>query len=95
MANLCTDENFIQAVIGGCGKAKFREFMTLMISTLERKKLKESEEYILNTVSCATNLLFYDVPSSKEDDDMLNQTLRIKIFKTIKLYVLETTNEEL
>lgn len=66
--------------------------MYKMIYSLERKKVNKSEEFILNSVSCATNLLFYDTPSK---DDMFNDELRIKIFKAVKLYVLETSNEEL
>jgi hypothetical protein len=37
--------------------------MEKMISALERKKLAQSEEFILNAVSCATNLLFFDTPN--------------------------------
>jgi hypothetical protein len=46
----------------------------------------------LNSVSCATNLLFYDTPSKEV---MFDEELRVKIFKAVKLYVLETQNEEL
>jgi hypothetical protein len=64
-----------------------------MISTLERKKIAKSEEFILNAVSCATNLLFYD--ASSNDTHLFNTSLRIRIFNATKMYVLETSNEEL
>ena len=66
--------------------------MSKMISALERKKITKSEEFILNTVSCATNLLFYDTPSK---EGLFDNDLRIRIFKAVKLHVLETSNEEL
>jgi hypothetical protein len=64
-----------------------------MIATLERKKIAKSEEFILNAVSCATNLLFYD--ASSNDNHLFNTSLRIRIFNATKMYVLETSNEEL
>jgi hypothetical protein len=68
--------------------------MGWLASALQRKKIGRSEEFILNSVSCATNLLFYDTPSSSRGD-MFPGELRVRIFKAVKLYVLETTNEEL
>ena len=43
------------------------DFLNLMISSIERKTLEKSEEFILNAVSCATNLLFYDSPRREGD----------------------------
>jgi hypothetical protein len=40
--------------------------MTKMVAAIRRKKIAKSEEFILNAVSCATNLLFYDIPNEKE-----------------------------
>ena len=40
--------------------------MGKMIAALRRKKIQKSEEFILNAVSCATNLLFYDSPNEKD-----------------------------
>ena len=64
-----------------------------MITTLERKKVVKSEEYILNVVSCATNLLFSDIPT--KEDSIFDYKLRIRIFNAVKMFVLEISNEEL
>lgn len=65
-----------------------------MVGAMERKKLQRSEEFILNAVSCATNLLFYDTPSQGQTE-IFDNAIRVRIFKAIKLYTLETSNEEL
>ena len=67
VANICTDEQYVVAVMEGCGKDILSEFMSKMIGALERKKIQKSEEFILNAISCATNMLFYDTPSGKGD----------------------------
>ena len=66
--------------------------MNRLIGALDRKKVTKSEEFVLNAVSCATNLLFYDAPGKT---DMFETKIRIRIFKSVRMYVLETTNEEL
>ena len=75
------------------------DYLSLMISAIERKTLEKSEEFILNAVSCATNLLFYDAPRREGDPqssgEIFGEDLRIRIFKAVKMYVLETSNEEL
>ena len=63
VANICTDEQYVDAVMIGCGKDLLNDFMARMIAALERKRIQTSEEFILNAVSCATNMLFYDTPS--------------------------------
>ena len=68
VANICTDEQYVQTVLSGCGRELIKEYMTKMIATLERKKIQKSEEFILNAVSCATNLLFYDFSSPTEGE---------------------------
>lgn len=93
IANICTDEQYFQTVMDSCGKELIQEYMTHMISTLERKKIAKSEEFILNAVSCATNLLFYDASSS--ETHLFNTSVRLRIFNATKMYVLETSNEEL
>ena len=92
VANICTDEQYIEAVIEGCGKELLGQFMVKMISALERKKIPSSEEFILNAVSCATNMLFFDSPAST---DLFPDALRVRIFRAVKLFTVETSNEEL
>jgi hypothetical protein len=83
----------MQTVLSSCGKDLIRDYMTQMILAVERKKIAKSEEFILNAVSCATNLLFYD--ASSNEGELFTQALRLRIFNATKLYILETSNEEL
>lgn len=43
-------------------KDKFSLFFDQVIAAVERRSIETSEEFILNAISCITNLLFYDVP---------------------------------
>lgn len=62
-----------------------------MISAIERKNIQQSEEFLLNAISCTTNLLFYDTPNKP----LFSIDLRTRIFHSIKGYLLETQNEEI
>lgn len=93
IANICTDEQYMQTVLSSCGKDLIRDYMTHMIAAVERKKIAKSEEFILNAVSCSTNLLFYD--TSSNESELFNNALRLRIFNATKMYILETSNEEL
>lgn len=94
VANICTDEQYIHTIVGDKeGKELINQYMTKMIAALKRKKIAKSEEFILNAVSCATNLLFYDTPNDKEQ--IFTAPLRMQIFTACHPYILETSNEEL
>ena len=92
---MSTDE---QCLKGGKGENQtLQEFLDKMTSSLERKKLTNqpdsiTDEFIINAVSCATNLLFFDSPGTKE---VFDNKLRLRIFKAVRLFILETSNEEL
>ena len=58
---------------------------------IEKRTLDKHEEFILNSISCITNILFYDVPSR----EILTNEIRISIFHSIHLYILATENEEI
>lgn len=60
------------------GKEVLNQFMSKIVAALKRKKISKSEEFILNAVSCATNLLFYDTPNEK--DQIFSPSLRLNIF---------------
>ncbi len=67
VANICTDEQYIHAILGEKqGKELLAQYMAKMVAAIRRKKIAKSEEFILNAVSCATNLLFYDTPNEKD-----------------------------
>jgi len=61
------------------------------MSAINRRKVAQNEEFILNAISCTTNMLFYDTQAT----DILNTKIRIEIFKTMKPHLLATVNEEI
>ena len=61
------------------------------MKSIDKRTLDTSEEFILNAISCITNILFYDLPQK----ELLDNTMRIEIFNSIKLYILATQNEEI
>ena len=79
VANICTDEQYVHTLIKAKdGKEILNRYMGKMVAALKRKKIAKSEEFILNAVSCATNLLFYDTPNEK--DQIFSHPLRLNIF---------------
>lgn len=67
IANISTDEQYVQTIVSEPqGKDLLNQYMSKMVAAIKRKKIAKSEEFILNAVSSATNLLFYDNPNEKE-----------------------------
>jgi hypothetical protein len=62
-----------------------------LVKAIDKRTIDNNEEFILNAISCITNVLFYDVPNR----ELLNDEIRIAIFNSIKLYILATQNEEI
>ena len=62
-----------------------------LVSAIDKRTIDKHEEFILNAISCITNILFYDVPTKQ----ILDNEIRIAIFNSIKLYILATQNEEI
>jgi hypothetical protein len=90
MANLSTEEEYAQPMLKG-DEAKVQEFIVALVKAIDKRTIDANEEFILNAISCITNVLFYDVPSR----ELLNDEIRIAIFNSIKLYILATQNEEI
>lgn len=61
-ANVLTDKEF------GSGldkkQAEVSKFLESLLISFKRKNLERNEDCLLNGISCITNLLFYDTPSS-------------------------------
>ena len=66
-------------------------FIRSLVKAIDKRTIDINEEFILNAISCITNILFYDIPSA----ELLNNDIRIAIFHSIKLYILATQNEEI
>lgn len=63
-----------------------QDFIYALVKAIDKRTIDKNEEFILNAISCITNLLFYDVPQR----ELLNNDIRIAIFNSIKLYILAT-----
>lgn len=90
MANLSTEEEYAQSMLKA-DQANVQQFIMTLVKAIDKRTIDTNEEFILNAISCITNVLFYDVPSK----ELLNDEIRIAIFNSIKLYILATQNEEI
>ena len=61
------------------------------MSAIQRRSVEKSEEFILNAISCTTNMLFYDTSATH----LLSNQMRLLIFDTLKPHLLSTQNEEI
>ena len=90
LANLCTDERFtLKHLLSN--QQLLNQMVDKIADSIKRKTLGQSEEFIFNAISCATNLLFYDTPQAQ----LFTNCLREKLFDTFKNFMLVTNNEEL
>lgn len=88
LANLSTEEEY---ALNQFKKNEIQEFILNLVVAIDKRTLDKHEEFILNAISCITNILFYDVPSR----EILTNDIRISIYNSIKLYILATQNEEI
>lgn len=61
-------------------------FIMSLVKAIDKRTINKNEEFILNAISCITNILFYDIPQQ----ELLNDDIRTAIFNSIKLYILAT-----
>lgn len=90
LANLSTEEQYAHAQLVS-KKEQIQLFISNLVKAIDKRTIDKNEEFILNAISCITNILFYDVPSA----ELLNNEIRAAIFQSIKLYILATQNEEI
>ena len=87
IANLSTDEQHaardLQAI---SNTSLIGDFFGNLTRAISARQLAKSEEFILNAISCTTNILFYDTASA---DLLANQT-RVQLFETLKQFMLAT-----
>ena len=58
-------------------KSKVLEtFFTQLMAAVSRRSLEKNEEFILNAISCTTNILFYDTAQI----NLVSEEARIQIF---------------
>jgi hypothetical protein len=56
------------------------------MAAVASRSLEKHEEFILNAISCTTNILFYDNPSVS----IITDKTRIQLFQTLKQFLLAT-----
>ena len=83
LANLSTEEYFAQSGLLGI-QPLVQQFILELVKAIDKRTIETSEEFILNAISCITNLLFYDRP----EQELLTYDIRVAIFNSIKLYML-------
>lgn len=87
IANLSTDEIAAQRDLITISKTQLLDdfFHSLKIA-IEARQLSQNEEFILNAISCSTNVLFYDTQSNT----LLSDAARKDLFHTCKPFLLAT-----
>ena len=59
MANLSTEENVALDAFKGM-KEMLDDFIGKLCEAVNRRSIEQNEEFILNAISCVTNILYYD-----------------------------------
>ena len=85
IANLSTEEEFAQKKLLE-QLPLVQSFVGKLVQAIDKRTIEKNEEFILNAISCITNVLFYDIPTNQ----LLIDEIRISIFNSIKLYILAT-----
>jgi hypothetical protein len=92
LANLSTEESQAQRILKSLSTSnQLAEFLKSLMSAISRRSVEKSEEFILNAISCTTNMLFYDTNQT----NILQDEVRGVIFETLKPHLLSTQNEEI
>ena len=67
------------------------DFIGKVCEAVDRRTIEANEEFILNAISCVTNILYYDTAQ----DPLFTNQLRQKVFRSFKDFLLATANEEI
>lgn len=59
LANLSTEEEGALEAFRGM-KALLENFIDQVCKAVDRRSIEQNEEFILNAISCVTNILYYD-----------------------------------
>ena len=89
LANLSTEEKIASSEFSEIKKLDLLEkFISQLCQAIERRSIEQNEEFVLNAVSCITNILYYDTAQSP----LLKPVSRATIFQTLnkKHFLLAT-----
>ena len=67
------------------------KFIGQLCNAVNRRTIEENEEFVLNAVSCITNILYYDTAQTS----LLTPEIRGNVFNCVKNFLLATQNEEI
>jgi len=70
LANLSTEEEY---AVTQLHSGLIKEFIIALVTAIDKRTIDKNEEFILNAISCITNILFYDVPNK----EILNNEIRV------------------
>ena len=90
LANLATEEAVALDAFRQM-KALVSSFIGLVCDAVDKRSVEQSEEFILNAISCVTNILYYDTAQ----EPIFDNSLREKVFLCFKDFLLATGNEEI
>lgn len=90
LANLSTEEAVAYEEFRAI-KEVTTKFIGMLCEAVNKRTLEENEEFILNAVSCITNILYYDTAQ----DPLFDSDLRATVFTSLWKYLLATQNEEI
>ena len=92
LANLSTEEGTAISEFSTEGnQSKLKEFLSKMLRAVDTRTVEQNEEFILNAISCTTNILYYDTATSP----LLDTELRSQVFRSCAKFLLATQNEEI
>ena len=90
LANLSTEETVAYTELRKI-KDTLTKFITQLCEAVNKRTLEANEEFILNAVSCITNILYYDTAQ----EPLFDSELRATVFKSLWKYLLANENEEI
>ena len=90
LANLSTEEQVALDAFRTM-RDMLSKFIMLVCEAVDRRNIESNEEFILNAISCVTNILYYDTAQ----DPLFDNVIREKVFKSFKNFLLATANEEI
>ena len=83
LANISTEEEVALDALQSM-PVTLEQFVTKLCEAVNKRNIEQNEEFILNAVSCITNILYYDTA----DDPLFTHEIRTKIFHTFKDFLL-------
>jgi hypothetical protein len=75
IANISTEEENTTSSLLKL-KIELEIFISKTLDAISRRTIEQNEEFVMNAISCLTNILFYDTPSTP----VLTDETRRKIF---------------